>query len=584
MVKTVTLDFDILNEYIEVKCGGKEYFLGGWSPEELKIKHNEIPEHIELIKGKNWFALRNGANQIDGVLNSANSEADPQLVIFKGYLAEASLHSYSPEEQILAYWSKDPKRRHNGVFSAVTISADGSELSLISDIFGMGQLYHRQEGDLVLFASAPGLLSMPNDNPNKISWILRCYYNYVPGKQTLVEQIETIIPGSIKRFSKDGEENIRWYDHKDFPHRTKVLDKEAMQESEQVFSKAIERCAALEHGTHFLPFTSGFDSRRILAHFFDQNIDFEATTVRMPEPTGEDVDAAFSEIISKDYDFEHTILEMPNADQWSMDEKQKVFSFDAQTSSHTWSVDFFRHFKGKHGCFYDGIGGDNFANWAWGFDVETVDNHPKKLPFFLNTKNFPSLELVFWRIKEVEMPESYGDNRAIITYTLMATKNRTNMWGQQQIHPGQIMLCPYFDLDYIEAMLKYTVDEYEDKYPQQTILAKFFPKLARYPNSRDFEEDIIIKEVPEGMNNIGDERKVMQTKADVDLLNESLKNNDRPFSYNEFLNFPARTALKLAPYITAIRNRIDWWLQPVSHIMLWWQSRPYIIFIDEDKK
>ncbi len=584
MVKAITLDFGILDNFIEHKCGGKEYFLGGWSPDEIIIKHGDVPDNIELLKGKNWFAVRNGADKIRGLLHQGISETEPQLTVFKGYLSEEAIHSYSSAERVKNYWSTDLNRRHNGVFAAVTVSEDGSELSLISDIFGLGQLYQREEDELVLFSSAPGLMSLPTDVPDKISWVLRSHYDYIPGKETLVERVETIIPGSIRKFSKHGVKNIRWYDHKDFPSDTSVLDVDAMRESERALSKSIDRCAALNFGKQVLPLTSGSDSRRILAHLMDQNIDFEATTVRMPEPTGEDVDAALAELIAKDHNFKHTILEMPSAEQWSKDEQQKIFCFDAQAGAHTWSVDFFRHYHDQQICFYDGVGGDVYSIWPWDHEVETIDNVPHKIPFFMNAESFPAIEMVGWRIKDLQMPVSYGDNRALITSILMATKNRTIFWAQQQTKPGQITVCPYFDLDYIEVMLRYIVDEYEDTYPQQMILKEFWPDLAEYPNSRDFEEDVIFKEIPQGMNKIDIERNIMQDKADLEILKDSFKVNGRPFHYDELVNSPSKITLFFARYFPKLRDRIRWWFVCASHIMLWWQSRPYVIAIDDDEK
>ena len=67
-------------------------------------------------------------------------------VAFRGYVLP-HLHSYSPAEEVLAYWEVQPHAEHNGVFSAALIGSGGNTLTLITDVLGMGPLYYRTLGD-----------------------------------------------------------------------------------------------------------------------------------------------------------------------------------------------------------------------------------------------------------------------------------------------------------------------------------------------------------------------------------------------------------------------------------------------------
>ena len=155
MTASIELNLDILNEYMEEKCGGKEYFFGCWSPTEFNAELSGNHPNIQSEQGKNWIVLRNGADICEGLLFPKNIEDDigPDMVIFRGYLAEEKLHTYSANNDVRNYWSGNLINRHNGIFNAVTISNGGSKLSFISDIFGIGPLFYRQVGDVVLFSS-----------------------------------------------------------------------------------------------------------------------------------------------------------------------------------------------------------------------------------------------------------------------------------------------------------------------------------------------------------------------------------------------------------------------------------------------
>tara|TARA_R110002096_G_scaffold428927_1_gene641202 strand:+ start:29780 stop:31546 length:1767 start_codon:yes stop_codon:yes gene_type:complete len=581
MTASLNINFETLDEYMEERCGGKEYFLGCWSAKNLNINIDTHPENIHLAKGKNWFVLRNGADKIDGLIFPKNEPSDPEAVVFSGYLADQGLHSYSPADQVIEYWSKNLNQKHNGIFSAVTISNDGKELNIVTDIFGIGPVCYREVDDMVLFASAPGLLSLEDDKPDLLSWLMRLIIGYVPGKETLSEDVLLPVPASVTRFDGENKTFKKWYDHKALPKGEKVLDDEALELSEKALSKSIDRCEKIKFGTTILPFSSGHDSRRILAHLLDKKSTFEACTVQIPEPSGEDVDLHYASLIADEFNFNFTQLTIPDENEWHQYEMRRIYSLDCQTSAHTWSVRLFNHYDKQHACFYDGLGGDNFSLWPWDFDVGTIDLLPTAMPRCINTKNFPELKLLSWKLKDMYLPLTYGVNRSILTSINWTTRKSTSLWAQQQVRPGQIVLCPYLDIDYVETMLNYVIDEDQSTYPQASILKRFWPELAKYPCSRDFEEGTIKKATPQDPVDIGVARGKLQDVSQLKKLNLSFKLENSEFHFDSCLKPSSRFILFCSKYSAFLRNKIDWWLNPVVELMLWWQSRPFIIKINK---
>jgi len=228
MSRDISLDLEILTHYIEEQCGGKEYFLGCWSADDFDVNLNADPANIQIERGNNWVVLRNGADRCKGLLfpNNESDEVGSDLVVFRGYLAEAGIHSYSPSTHVRKYWTQEPNRRHNGIFSAVTISECGDKLSLVTDIFGMGALYYRQVGNKILFSSCSGLLALHDDQADTCSWMLNVVLGFIPGNETMTKGILQPDTASITSFTRDGMSKETWYDPKSFPTGDGVVDED----------------------------------------------------------------------------------------------------------------------------------------------------------------------------------------------------------------------------------------------------------------------------------------------------------------------------------------------------------------------
>ncbi len=574
MGKLIRINSDVLNQYIEEKCGGKEYFLGCWSPDDISVKTGDMPDNIQMEKANNWFVLRNGADKTDGIIFPKKNETDPEVVVFRGYLADAGIHSYSPAKDIRQFWSGKLNRRYNGIFSAVTIEEGGGKLNIITDIFGIGPVFIRKIGKMIFFSSAPGLLAMNSDKPNKMSWIMRILEGSIPGNESLIDSVDMVDPASIMSFTSDGSTIEKWYNHENFPKGEEHFNSDTIELSEKSFAEAMKRCSNINYGKTILPLSSGYDSRRIFAHLDKSSRKFETCSVQMPEKNGSDIDALVGKQIASDYNIPHTTLFMPDQFEWFKMNTQKIYSFDGQSHSHTWSVLMFNHYNGQAGCFYDGICGDNFAVRAFDFDELTIDKKPSSGPNFLKKCLFPTYEQISHVYDELYLVEQYGKNRSVLTFILWVTRKGTSIWAQQQARPGQIFLCPYLDIEHIELMLKFILRDDEDYLSQKAILDKKWPKLASYNSKYDLIKTDSV---------IGPQRALNENYANKMTLINSYKAKSNNFHYSMILSLPARCLLFCSMYSRLVAQKIEWWSEELAEVMLWWQTKPQVIDVKKNK-
>ncbi len=575
MRSKLRLDFEVLNRYIEQQCGGKEFYFGCWSPTAFEFDINEKPANIHVEMGENWFAIRNGADQVDGLLFAKDNASNdgPELVIQRGYLADAGLHTYSDGEKIRDYWSADLVRRHNGVFSAVVISQSAGSVSLVTDIFGIGQLFYRKIGKKIFFSSTPALLSQDDDKKNTMSWEFRMLLGYIPGDDTLVEEIRSAPPASVLTFSGGQHERIeRWYDYSSLATGSEPVGRHALEVSKEYFTKAIDRCRKLEYGKVRLPLSSGFDSRRIFAQLESRKADFETVTVQMPTGSGEDLDGTLAPQIAEDFGIKNVRFRIPDAKTWHEYDVQRIYGMDAQTDYHTWSVCIFNHFKGQKITLYDGLGGDVLCFYGWNFKYNPDLLLPKGLFRAVKDNVFPTSDQIRKQLKKLYDQQPKGINQDLISFCLWQSRSSTGIWTQQQAHPGQLILCPYFDLDYIEKMLQFSVASGQEYLSQKELLKEFWPELSRYSGSGD---------IPENPEYIGEYSEQIKRSSLRQIISKTVSSQECRRQFKKMFKPLPLLFLYLSKYSLFITRKIEFWMKDIVEIVFWWQSRPIIIKLDE---
>ncbi|HPF45241.1 MAG: hypothetical protein KDF58_12245 [Alphaproteobacteria bacterium] len=571
MENSIELNLKSLNEYIEGKCGGKEFFLGCWSNKNFKKTLIGDYDNIHCEQGKNWLVLRNGADQVKGLLFPKKQSSDPEITVFKGYLAEQGIHTYSESQKVRKYWSGNHLSKHNGVFSAVTITEEGAKLNLITDLFGIAPLFIRKIKNYIFFTNVAGLLSLENDTPNKMSWIMRLLLGYVPGKETLVEDVEKVSPASIVSYSTEGKNKSQWYNYDEFPKGEEPYDDKVIDLSHKYFNVAMKRCLNIQYGTNLLALSSGYDSRRIFANLLDLGTNFKTCTVQMPHYGGEDVDSVYGKKIAKDNRVDHTLIKMEDPEEWYHNKIQKNFCFDGLCDYHSWSVRFFKHYKNEKISLYDGLLGDNFIFADWEYTEPTLGSIPKNTPWFFKDDFALTINEIEKNFRNLWAFEKIGKNRAIINFTLWQARNSTAYWAQLQTNPGQVIIYPYADIDYVELMMRFRMKGEYSNLPQKDVLDKKWPELAKYPGTRD---------IPENSANIKEKRSEMDKYAKNKILQDCLSGNANK-QFKKILSLKGRIMMWLSQYIPAIRRKIDWWSEPLPEMIYWWVNRPQVISIRE---
>lgn len=567
MIETTSLDLNQLDHYISKKCNGKEFYFGCWSPDKHDFQLSTKPDHFQVEQGNNWIAIRNGSKHVEGLLFPKISEHDPDLIIFRGYLSEAALHSYSPAKIVKKYWSYDLLKRHNGIFSAIRISKNGEELTIVTDIFGLNPIYVRKIGSLVFFSSTPALLSLQDDTPNKLSWLMRLTNGFIPGQETLSEDIELAPEASISTYTAKGQNIQKWFDYNNFPKGNEKVTNTALELSEKSFSVAMKRCQDINFGDVILPLSSGYDSRRIFAHLNASQTPFSACTVQSLLEGGDDVEADCAIKITHDFNIDLTLFKYPPQEEWLKNDIQRIFSLDGQCQDHTWSVPTFTHYQKQKCCFYDGTGGDIFGFNDWVFRGHLEKIIPTMLPSILNKKAFPSFDILKQRLLKYKtnIPQSFNNN--MLTFVLWQTRNSSITWAQQQAKPGHLLIHPYFDLDYIDTMLRFANEDQVVNRPQKAILYKYWPKLASYQGTREMPITVKNKLNRRNENNLHTLKKI---------VSRALKSNDSGHRTLYFFTFPARLVLFLTQYIH-LPILPNWWIKTAAEMIFWWNSRPFII-------
>ena len=243
---------------------------------------------------------------------------------------------------------------------------------------------------------------------------------------------------------------------------------------------------------------------------------------------------------------------------------------DGQCQVHTWSVPLFTYYDKLKCSFYDGTGGDIFGFNDWVFRGHLEKIIPHKIPLILKKDFFPEPKQMEQLLRKRKTSQPAGNNQNLLTFALWQTRKSSILWGQQQSKPGHIFLYPYLDLDYMETMLRFSLEDNVINRPQKAILYKYWPKLAAYRGSREMPDNAK-NSLDLRVRNTHYSRKEIIRKA---LSLKSGKNIDYIFS------FYAKCYLFIAQFIT-IPKYPSWWLRPSAEFIFWWKSRPLIIGPDK---
>ena len=478
------------------------FFLGIWhSSRSLDVSWAGVPPTpIRTASGRNW-ALASAVSPFHSPGSLIHASADGRLAVaFRGYLVDSPLHSYSAGDALVAYWAQHWRRQHNGVFSAACVRDDRAELMLAADLFGFSPLYYAVWEGAVVFSTNPRLLANPQGQPDYIAWRGLLESGFLASDRTLSESIRRLPAGHVLCADRNGTTLDSWLTLESLPTGERPLDARGVEEVEQSFHRAMERCLALGDLGVLLPLSSGHDSRRILGALLQRGQPFEAVTSRVFHKD-RDLDARYASEMARDLGLRHRIVEPAPPAAFALDDRARRILTDAETGMHSWVPQLMRSLPAAPTLLLDGIAGDILGNPGFRIpglyesrakDIEIIldASLPGAFDKVLGAGTWPDTAAVRDDLRAYleRLPQQV--NLAEFAFILLRQRRATAPWSQALLPPGHVAVCPFLDLDYLKLLLSFVPADKHAVVLQRRCLAEFWPELYRYPGTRDIPASV----------------------------------------------------------------------------------------------
>jgi hypothetical protein len=548
------------------------FFLGIWHPTRDVAVAYEPPADVPQVQasGRNWWMASSASphhGRGAGLVHASERHAGG--VAFRGYLLEPPLHSYSPPSNLLEYWDDRILSEHNGVFSAAVVDASGETLTLLSDVFGMGPIYHAAlRGGAVLFATNPRYLVT---EPQGQDWMAaRCLLEsgFIAADRSLSTGVSRVPAGKAIRWTDAGAEFVSWLELESLPAGARRLDAQGVRQVEDVFQRAMDRCLALSREELLLPLSSGHDSRRFLAALLARRTPFRAFTYRGYHKH-RDLDARYAAEMARDFGFPHTIVEEAPAAEYAEFDWLRRLLTDAETGMHSWVPGLMCALPKRPCLLLDGIVGDILGNPGYRLpglyesperDIEIIAGDGVKGAFDSVTSRqaWPTAGEVRSDLARYLRGLPQRVNLAEFAFILLRQRRMTSPWSQQLVPPGHIVVCPYLDLEYVRLLLGFVPADKHATVLQRRCLAEFWPQFLRYPGTRDIPADAAQRSPhAERRATIACLRKLLaevEEAGGMDLL-------------KALLGRRVRLALTAARVSDAAALRAQWFLRPILEVV-----------------
>ena len=557
----------------EAADGTDNFFFGAWHPSRsLRVSMVGVPPAAYTERrGFNWHLI-SAASPVHptgtGLVHATRDRSEG--VAFRGYVLPG-LHSYSPDAEIVKYWTARGLEEHNGVFSAAHVGRHGETLTLVTDVLGMSPLYYRVLDDLILFATNPRFLALDAERPDLVAWRAFAQTSWIIGDRSLTTGVSRVPAGHALRWTKDGS---RVVSISRLPFGTRAVDQRSLGEVEEAFQQAVDRCLELSGGGVVLPLSSGFDSRRILAALIHRKVDFQALTCHSSQKGFRDLDGRFASEMARDLGFPHVVLERARGKQYVADDRARRIRVDTETREHSWAIRLMEALPARPTFLFDGIAGDILGDpVGWrahtGLSVESrspegeldaIATHGITDDFdsVLHADRWPSASDLREDVKAYLRKFLPRSNIGEIAFLLLRQRRVIAPWSQQLTPPGHVPLCPYLDLDYLRLMLDFrSVDKHATKF-QRACLKEFWPEFHRYPGNRDVPADMA-----PGSPALGN-RQALECQA---ALVDEIESYGELAALRRLLTVRGRVGLALSRRSASVALRDQWYLTPLMELL-----------------
>lgn len=194
-------------------------------------------------------------------------------------VGEARLRSDAPQSSsgnplsansLLAFWRAEPAafiRRLKGNFTLVLVNANLRKVKLYNSRFGISPFYYALDGGRFIFSTslaavAACLSSVPVLDHAAVAEL--ALFSYPLGDRTYFLQVKMLRPAEVVRADGSGLRRDAWWDVRTLYDVPLLPEPQALEHGSELFRKTVNGMAA-DAPKLRLSFTSGFDSRAILA-------------------------------------------------------------------------------------------------------------------------------------------------------------------------------------------------------------------------------------------------------------------------------------------------------------------------------
>jgi len=553
------------------------FFWGCWSDKPLDLNlENTRSTGINVHRRHNWAVVTHQTRHLDSLLVESSDLSNEPAILFRGYILDPPITSFSSPIQIREYWKKPLFRRHNGVFVTVLLGAPTAGIAIVGDAFGVMPIYLREIGNTTFFASAANLLLVEGDRYDPVGLSFSLGIGYMLGDRTLIEGVTRLSAATIYRRCNDRVERFQWYDFNRLADGTSEVTDAILEENQELFSQAIRRCVQVADRPLLVPVTAGHDSRRIVGELIANDIAFEAVTVQTIDKHGYDTDFQWARLLTHSLGIHHHILPFPNAEQWHSQDIERVRLFDCEARAHTWSVALFNHFRDSSICLFDGLAGDFTGNSIHGWQFKwDYDDFLESREAIVDKISCASIYRIYQEdflaplssIREIlgslfdRLPRSA--NTAEIFYALWNASRSAAPWAFKQSGDGQLVICPYLDLDFVEMAYRISPRAKRQRSMQRNCLARYASSVSEYgaPNRLPVEANHIVLNARYNAN-----------KSCEKLLTAYLDTGGQHIGLSEALRLRHKAIARVSRYMPGGVARSAWWLKPLLEFISWWSD------------
>lgn len=537
-----------------------EFFLVCLNPGIDTVFTGACPDELELLSGEGYWSITSRAPQTGRGLMCSTSAG---MMMFRGYEADLGVHSYS--EAFIKDQIVDPSMLKNGVFSYIRVGKLGASSLIRSDALGVAPFFYRAiPGGGYLFASHPQLIRLETDEVDLTSWMSMIQNGFCYGDKTFYKDVHRV-PGGVEFVvSRSGLERRPWFDINTLPNGEKPIDDNAFELVENEYVNSLTKLLALG-APRILPFSSGYDSRRFFATMKEKGVEFQAVTCQtFHRKNGRDydIDSLFAPKIAKSFGVDCLLLPASPLAEYCSDSLRRMTLIGTETFDHGWAIPLMNWLaKQPMSIVFDGLAGDTLGNSGYEFnglhedpsqDVEILARETVSLEKFSHLSGlFPS-SAEFLRQYRTHL-EHYPNNLngAELAFLQGRTRRCISPWITMMHPPGQVIVFPYLDLNFVRATLEYHPAEKYKWFFQKECLKRSYPAYFDFLGSRN---------LPKNMTPLS----IRRTQAYDRQAEEFAYGNILVvLSALKYLTFSNKMLLLLAAVFAPLRRRRSWLILPL---------------------